>query len=138
MLADAIRLQRTVVQYQTEAAHWHARAERALRAGDASLARHALARKRQLQRLASDYAHQSDEQHRAVAHLRAAVAQVEAQIGEARSMPAQVGRVRTHHDAPRRPYAALAQLDQETVNARFAQLDLDHAMNELRRTVHGK
>lgn len=120
MQADAALLQRRLASYQSEAAKWQARAEAALRAGDALLARQALARKGQVQRVAGQYADEYAAQQRSLVPIRAAVEQLEAHVGQAR------------------PVRALVQLDHDKVDARFAQLELDQAMNELRQTVHGR
>lgn len=72
---DAMRLERRGTQTQAEAAKWQARAELALRAGNASLARQALARKRHVQRIVDQYADEQTAQHRALDHVRAVVEQ---------------------------------------------------------------
>lgn len=121
MQADATRLQRRVAQYETEVAQWQARAEQALRAGDAPLARQALARKLQVERVVAQYAEAQTAQQRSLNHIHAAVVQLEARINNVQ--------------AGRGPAALLAARDHQTVEARFAQFELDQAMDALRRTV---
>lgn len=134
MLADAALLQRREVQGQTEAAHWHARAERALQAGDAALARQALARKLQWQRVVAQYADAQTAQQRSLAQVHAAVARLEARGGDVRSAGAQLGRS-DRMQAGTMAWQRTAWSDQDTVKAQFAKLELDQAMDALRRST---
>ena len=84
MRADATRLQRKLVEYEAEVADWQARAEVALRAGNVPLARQALARKLQVQRVARQYADQHTAQQQSIEQVHAAVMQLEAGIRNVR------------------------------------------------------
>lgn len=80
MRADAARLQRKLVEREAEVAQWQARAEVALRAGDVSLARQALARKLHVRRIAEQYADQQTAQQQSIEQVHAAILQLEAGI----------------------------------------------------------
>jgi phage shock protein A len=131
MLVDATRLQLRTGQYQAEAAHWQARAERALQAGDAPLARQALVRRLHWQHVAKEYADQQTTQQRALDQVQAAVAHLEARIRA-------VQPVRELGWGSRRGAAnTMAAHDHETVESRFEKFELDQAMDALRRTMQG-
>jgi phage shock protein A len=84
-MADETKLHNKMVQHQAEADQWQMRAEAALKAGEEDLARQALARKLQSQKLADSYRQQYEEQDRQVEELQDALVQLEARIAEARS-----------------------------------------------------
>jgi len=84
-MADETKLHNKMVQHQAEADQWQLRAEAALKAGEEDLARQALARKLQSQKLADSYRQQYEEQDRQVEELQDALVQLEARIAEARS-----------------------------------------------------
>ncbi len=121
MSADAALLQRRVVQYQAEAATWQARAERALRAGDAPLARASAARGVQWQRIAGQYADAHTAQQQSLEQVQGANAHLEARLDAV-----QVGGGPTTRTAAR---------DWETVDAQWEQFERDQAMDALRRAV---
>src|SRR3712207_869552 len=54
-MADETKLHNKMVQFQAEADQWQSKAEAAMRANDEELARQALARKLQSQKLADSY-----------------------------------------------------------------------------------
>ncbi len=146
MLVDAALLRRRQVEYQTEAAHWHARAERALQAGDASLARQALARRLHRQRVAREYADAQTAQQRSLDQVQAAVAQLEARIRDVQaarvhsrlSRPMQAGNIAWQRTAQLAHITSAMRQDQETIEAQFAKLELDQAMDVLRRKVQDR
>jgi len=84
-MADATRLNTKEAQYKAEAAEWTRKAEAALRAGDENLAKAALARKVQAQKLADQYTEQSDSQDQQVEQLQNALVQLETRIAETRA-----------------------------------------------------
>ncbi len=129
MQADAALLQRRVMQYQTEAETWQARAERALRAGDAPLARQALARKLQLHRVAAQYTDAQTAQQRSLDQVQAVVEQLEARLRAER-----VGRMQGWIVGSRRRDTWAAR-SQATVDAQWEQFELDQAMDALRRKL---
>ncbi len=143
MLVDAALLKRRQVEYQIEAAHWHARAERALEAGEASLARQALARRLHQQRIAREYADALTVQQRSLDQVQAAVAQLEARIRDVQaarvhsrlSFPMQAGDIVGKRTAQIAHTTSAAWRNQETVESQFAKLELDQAMDNLRRKV---
>jgi phage shock protein A len=145
MRADATLLQRRQVEYQNEAVHWYARAERALQAGDALLARQALARRLHWQRLAREYADAQTTQQRALDQVQAAVAQLEGRVRDVQAARVQsrlFHRTQAGDPAWRRtPQMAHTTSstwrNQETVESQFAKLELDQAMDALRRKVQG-
>lgn len=84
-MADATKLNNKEAQYLAETEQWGHKAEAALRAGDEGLAKAALARKVQSQKLAQQYTQQSDAQDEQVAALQQALVQLETRIAETRA-----------------------------------------------------
>jgi phage shock protein A len=84
-MADETRLHNMMVQHQAEAEQWQTRAEAALRASEEELARQALARKLQSQKLADNYRQQYESQDQQVEQLQQALVQLESRISEATS-----------------------------------------------------
>ena len=84
-MADATKLNTKEAQYTAETEQWAKKAEAALRAGDESLAKAALARKVQAGKLAQQYKDQSDAQDQQVEQLQQALVQLESRIAEVRA-----------------------------------------------------
>ncbi|HEU4325119.1 MAG TPA: PspA/IM30 family protein [Roseiflexaceae bacterium] len=84
-MADATKLNTKEAQYKAEATEWERKATAALRAGDESLAKAALTRKVQAQKLADQYTQQSDAQDEQVGQLQQALVQLETRIAETRA-----------------------------------------------------
>lgn len=84
-MADETKLHNKMVQHQAESDQWQAKAEAALRAGEEDLARQALARKLQAQKLADSYKQQYESQDQQVEELQDALVKLEARIAEAKS-----------------------------------------------------
>lgn len=84
-MADEERLQRKYVEAQSEVEKYHAMAETALRAGREDLARKALQRKSQSQKLAIEYQAQFRVQSERVDQLQQTLADIEAKIGETKA-----------------------------------------------------
>lgn len=84
-MADATKLNNKEAQYLAETDQWARKAEAALRAGDESLAKAALARKVQSQKLAEQYTQQSNSQDEQVEQLQQALVQLETRISETRA-----------------------------------------------------
>src|SRR5688500_15409128 len=84
-MADETKLHTRMVQHQAEADQWQAKAQAALRAGDEELARAALGRKLQAQKLADSYRQQYESQDQQVEELQDALIKLESRIAEARS-----------------------------------------------------
>ncbi len=84
-MADETKLHNKMVQFQAEADQWQSKAEAAMRAGDEELARQALARKLQSQKLADQYKQQYEAQDQQVEELQNALVKLEARIAEAKS-----------------------------------------------------
>jgi phage shock protein A len=84
-MADETRLHNKMVQHQSEAEQWQLKAEAALRAGEEDLARQALARKLQAQKLADSYRQQYEQQDQQVNELQEALVRLESRIAEARA-----------------------------------------------------
>jgi phage shock protein A len=166
MMADETKLHTKLLQYQTEAEQWQSKAELALRAGDEELARQALARKLQAQKLAARYKQAYEEQGRYVEKLQDALMKLEMRIMETKSKRAQISAdlivvdvkaiqrtvrgLRSTHalckidlleeriDERLAHAVALARLDRGTLEARFADLELDQELEALRRKVSGQ
>lgn len=84
-MADETKLHNKMVQFQAEADQWQSKAEAAMRAGDEELARAALARKLQSQKLADSYKQQYESQDQQVEELQSALVKLESRIAEARA-----------------------------------------------------
>ena len=84
-MADATKLNTKEAQYTAETEQWANKAEAALRAGNEELAKAALARKVQAQKLAQQYTEQSDAQEQQVEALQQALVQLETRIAETRA-----------------------------------------------------
>jgi phage shock protein A len=84
-MADATKLNTKEAQYMAETEQWNNKAEAALRAGNEELAKAALARKVQAQKLAQQYKEQSDAQDQQVEALQQALVQLETRISETRA-----------------------------------------------------
>jgi phage shock protein A len=84
-MADATKLNTKEAQYMAETEQWANKAENALRAGNEELAKAALARKVQAQKLAQQYKEQSDAQDQQVEALQQALVQLETRIAETRA-----------------------------------------------------
>ena len=84
-MADETRLHNKMAQYQAEVEQWQSKAEAAMRAGDEELARQALARKLQSQKLADSYKQQYESQDQQVEELQDALGKLES--GSLRRVP---------------------------------------------------
>jgi len=84
-MADETKLHSKMVEHQSQADQWHSKAEAAMRAADEDLARQALARKLQAQKLADGYRQQFESQDQQVEELQEALIKLESRIAEARS-----------------------------------------------------
>ena len=84
-MADETKLHTKMVEFQTQADQWQTKAQAALRAGDEDLARQALARKLQAQKMADSYRQQYEAQDQQVEELQDALVKLESRIAEARS-----------------------------------------------------
>lgn len=84
-LADAARLNRLEAQYMGDTESWSRKAEAALKAGDEELAKAALARKVQANKLYTEYTQQSDAQEEQVAKLQEALVSLQTRIAETRA-----------------------------------------------------
>jgi phage shock protein A len=133
-MADAIKLNNQESRYVAETEQWHAKAEASLRNGDEQLAKAALARKVQAQKLADQYKQQSDAQDQQVEELQNALVQLETRIVETKAKKdliiAKRNRAQTQEAIQRTVRGlgqvnALDKLDQleEKVDDRLAQAD---------------
>lgn len=84
-MADETKLQQKMLQHQGEAEQWQTKAEAALRAGDEELAKAALSRKVQAQKLADQYKAQYEAQAEQVDQLQQALADLETRIAETKA-----------------------------------------------------
>lgn len=84
-MADEDRLQRKLVEAQSEVEKYHTMAETSLRAGKEDLARRALQRKAQAQKLATQYQAQFQVQSEQVDQLQDALANIETKMGETKA-----------------------------------------------------
>jgi phage shock protein A len=157
-MADETKLHNKMVQFQAEADQWQSKAEAALRAGDEELARMALSRKLQSQKLADQYKQQYETQDQQVEELQNALVKLEARIAEAKSkrdlIIAKRNRAETQEAIQRTVRGlsstnamdklsqlegrvddqlaqadAMARLEKGTLEARFADLEADRELN---------
>lgn len=84
-MADETKLQQKMIQHQGEADQWQSKAEAALRANDEALAKAALGRKVQAQKLADQYKSQFEAQSEQVDRLQEALGQLETRIAETKA-----------------------------------------------------
>ena len=84
-MADENRLQQKMVEAQSEVEKYQTMAEQALRSGKEDLAKKALQRKTQAQRVATQYEQQYQAQSEQVSSLQDALANLETQIGETKA-----------------------------------------------------
>ena len=84
-MADETKLHSKMVEFQAQTDQWQSKAAAALRAGDEDLAKQALARKLQAQKMADSYRQQYEEQDAQVEELQDALVKLESRISEARS-----------------------------------------------------
>ena len=133
-MADAMKLNTQEARYIAETDQWANKAEAALRAGDENLAKAALSRKVQAQKLATQYTQQSDAQDDQVAQLQQALVQLETRIAETKAkrelIVAKKNRAQTQEAMQRMARGlgnsgALDKLDQleERVDDRLARAD---------------
>jgi phage shock protein A len=133
-MADESKLQQRTNQYQGESDQWQTKAEAALRAGDEQLAKAALARKVQSQKLADQYREQYTAQESQVDALQEALAGLETRIAETKAkrdlIVAKKNRAQTQENLQRTvrglgEVSALDKLDQleEKVDDRLARAD---------------
>jgi phage shock protein A len=84
-MADETRLQQRKIQYQTEMENWQGKAESALRAAKEDLAKAALQRKMQAEKLFQQYEQQYQAQSEQVDMLQEALANLETRIAETKA-----------------------------------------------------
>jgi phage shock protein A len=84
-MADETKLEQKMIQFQGEADSWQSKAEAALRAGDETLAKAALGRKVQAQKMADQYREQHTAQDEQVEALQDALVQLETRIAETKA-----------------------------------------------------
>ncbi|RRR75657.1 MAG: phage shock protein A [Candidatus Viridilinea halotolerans] len=84
-MADEMRLEQRRVAAFGEVGQWQSKAEAALRAGDEELAKAALARRGQAQRLAEQYQQQESAQEEQVNAMQDALVQLETRIAEVKA-----------------------------------------------------
>lgn len=84
-MADETKLEQKLQQFQAEADQWQSKAEASLRAVDEALAKAALARKVQSQKLADQYREQHGQQSAQVDALQDALVDLETRIAETKA-----------------------------------------------------
>jgi phage shock protein A len=84
-MADETKLHNKMVSFQAEADSWQSKAEAALRSGDETLAKAALSRKVQAQKMADQYRQQYEAQDQQVEALQEALVQLESRLSEVRA-----------------------------------------------------
>lgn len=84
-MADETKLHNKMVTFQTEADQWQSKAEAAVRANDDELAKAALLRKANAQKMADTYKQQYELQDEQVEQLQGALVQLESRIAEAKA-----------------------------------------------------
>lgn len=84
-MADETKLEQRRIASQAEADQWQSKAEAALRAGDEALAKAALGRKVQAQKLADQYREQEVAQEEQVSALQDALVDLETRIAEVKA-----------------------------------------------------
>lgn len=158
-MADETKLHNKMVQFQAESDQWQSKAEAALRAADEELARQALARKLQSQKLADSYKQQYESQDQQVEELQDALVKLEARIAESKAkrdlIVAKRNRAETQEAIQRTVRGlsssnamdklsqlesrvddqlaqadAMTKLEKGTLESRFADLEADQELND--------
>lgn len=157
-IADERRLQKRYEDNQKKAEEWQRKAELAVERGQDDLAREALARKRSFQDTADGFKQQWTEQSAQVEQLKEALTQLEAKIGEAQTKKdlliarsrrakaeatirrtlagvdasgalSEFERMEEKVEEDEARAKAYADLDQDTLDARFKQLESEEELN---------
>jgi len=157
-MADETKLHNKMVQFQAEADQWQSKAEAALRASDEDLAKQALARKLQSQKLADSYKQQYESQDQQVEELQDSLVKLEARIAEAKSRRDlivakrnraetqeaiqrtvrglsssnamdKLGQLESRVDDQLAQADAMTRLEKGTLESRFADLEADQELN---------
>lgn len=157
-MADETKLHNKMVQFQAEADQWQSKAEAALRASDEDLARQALARKLQSQKLADSYKQQYESQDQQVEELQDSLVKLEARIAESKSRRDlivakrnraetqeaiqrtvrglsssnamdKLGQLESRVDDQLAQADAMTRLEKGTLESRFADLEADQELN---------
>ena len=157
-MADETKLHNKMVQFQSEADQWESKAEAALRANDEELAKQALARKLQSQKLADSYKQQYESQDQQVEELQDSLVKLESRIAEAKSKRDliiakrnraetqeaiqrtvrglsssnamdKLGQLESRVDDQLAQADAMAKLEKGTLESRFADLEADQELN---------
>ena len=138
-MADETKLHNKMVTFQTEADQWQSKAEAAVRASDDELAKAALGRKANAQKMADTYRQQYEQQDEQVEQLQKALVSLESRLSEAKAKKeliiAKKNRAKTQ-EAIQRTVQGLGNLNamdklsqmEERVDDRLAQAD---AMSKL-------
>lgn len=84
-MADETKLHNKMVTFQTEADQWQSKAEAAVRANDDELAKAALGRKANAQKMADTYRQQYEQQDEQVEQLQKALVSLESRLSEAKA-----------------------------------------------------
>lgn len=84
-MADETKLHNKMVTFQTEADQWQSKAEAAVRASDDELAKAALGRKANAQKMADTYRQQYEQQDEQVEQLQKALVSLESRLSEAKA-----------------------------------------------------
>lgn len=84
-MADETKLHNKMATFQAESDQWQAKAESAVRAGDDELAKAALSRKTNAQKMADTYKQQYEMQDQQVEQLQDALVRLEARISESKA-----------------------------------------------------
>ncbi len=158
-MADETKLHNKMVTFQTEADQWQAKAEAAVRANDDELAKAALGRKANAQKMADTYRTQYEEQDNQVEQLQDALVRLESRLAEAKSKKeliiAKKNRAETQEAIQRTVRGlgnvnamdklsqmeervddrlaqadAMAKLEGDSLDARFADLERDTAVED--------
>ncbi|MBP8251351.1 MAG: PspA/IM30 family protein [Herpetosiphon sp.] len=158
-MADETKLHNKMVTFQTEADQWQAKAEAAVRANDDELAKAALGRKANAQKMADTYRQQYEEQDNQVEQLQDALVRLESRLAEAKSKKeliiAKKNRAETQEAIQRTVRGlgnvnamdklsqmeervddrlaqadAMAKLEGDSLDARFADLERDTAVED--------
>lgn len=157
-MADETKLHNKMVQFQAESDQWQSKAEAALRASDEDLAKQALARKLQSQKLADSYKQQYESQDQQVEELQDSLVKLEARIAEAKSRRDlivakrnraetqeaiqrtvrglsstnamdKLGQLESRVDDQLAQADAMTKLEKGTLESRFADLEADQELN---------
>jgi phage shock protein A len=122
-MASEKRIQQKLSEAQAEVDKWQEKAETALRAGDEELARSALKRKSNAQKIANQYEAQHKAQSEQVDKLQDTLADIETRIGEMKAKRQLISAKQSRAQSQEAIYSAARKMSDTSPMEKFEQLE---------------